>query len=320
MIVNACGPWVDLLRELDKSKSGKYLHLTKGVHIVVSHEKLPVTQSIYFDVGDGRMIFAIPRGRITYIGTTDTNYSGSIDEVQTEKADAEYLIKAVNLTFTNINLRLNDIESSWAGLRPLIHEEGKDASELSRKDEIFESASGLVSIAGGKLTGYRKMAERVVDLVVKRAFDERELKSCLTESILLALSNFKNYDEVKNYRRLISEKLKLHQLQHHADTLVSNFGKQCDDILARFERFDESDNEIRLVKAQLDYCIELEMVETAADFLVRRTGLLYFDLSLLRKVLEPCLKEMTTRFRWTEIRLSDERGELQGLIDKAYKF
>ena len=320
VIVNACGPWVDLLRELDKSKSGKYLHLTKGVHIVVSHEKLPVTQSIYFDVGDGRMIFAIPRGRITYNGTTDTNYSGSIDEVQTEKADAEYLIKAVNLTFTNINLRLNDIESSWAGLRPLIHEEGKDASELSRKDEIFESASGLVSIAGGKLTGYRKMAERVVDLVVKRAFDERELKSCLTESILLALSNFKNYDEVKSYRQIISEKLKLNQLQHHADTLVSNFGKQCNDILARFDRLDESDNEIRLVKAQLDYCIELEMVEAAADFLVRRTGLLYFDLPLLRKVLEPCLKEMTTRFRWTEIRLSDERGELQGLIDKAYKF
>jgi len=74
-----------LLRERDKSKRGKHLHLTKGVHIVVSHEKLPVTPIHLFDVGDGRMIFAIPRGRITYVGTTDTNYSGSIDEVHTEK-------------------------------------------------------------------------------------------------------------------------------------------------------------------------------------------------------------------------------------------
>lgn len=319
-VVNAAGPWVDLLREMDKSKTGKYLHLTKGVHIVVSHQKLPVTQSIYFDVGDGRMIFAIPRGRKTYIGTTDTNYSGSIDEVHTEKSDAEYLINAVNLTFTNINLGLNDIESSWAGLRPLIHEEGKGASELSRKDEIFESSSGLVSIAGGKLTGYRKMAERVVDLVVNRKFDERELKSCLTGSILLASSNFKNYDEVKGYRQIIYEKFKLYHLQHHADTLVSNFGKQCDDILSRFEKLVENDNEIRLAKAQLDYCVEKEMVKTATDFFVRRTGLLYFDLPLLRKVLDPCLKEMAGRFTWTEIRANDERIELQRLIDQAYKF
>jgi glycerol-3-phosphate dehydrogenase len=319
-IVNAAGPWVDLLREIDKSKTEKHLHLTKGVHIVVPREKLPVTQSIYFDVGDGRMIFAIPRGRITYIGTTDTNYSGSIDEVHTERADAEYLINAVNLTFTNISLGLNDIESSWAGLRPLIHEEGKGASELSRKDEIFESSSGLISIAGGKLTGYRKMAERVVDLVVDRKFDERELKSCLTGSILLASSNFKNYDEVKSYRRVIMEKLKFHQLQNHTDTLVSNFGKQCDDIIIRFEKIDEKDNEIRLAKAQLDYCLEKEMVKTAADFFVRRTGLLYFDIPLLRKVLEPCLKEMAVRFSWTDIRVTAARTELQALINQAYKF
>ncbi|HJW27881.1 MAG TPA: glycerol-3-phosphate dehydrogenase/oxidase, partial [Saprospiraceae bacterium] len=303
MIVNAAGPWVDLLRERDKSKSGKHLHLTKGVHIVIPHQKLPVTQSIYFDVGDGRMIFAIPRGRITYVGTTDTNYSGSIDEVHTEKPDAEYLVNAVNQTFTNVNLTLKDIESSWAGLRPLIHEEGKAASELSRKDEIFESLSGLISIAGGKLTGYRKMAERVVDLVVKRNFDEHDLKSCLTGSILLASSNFKSYEEVKHYRQVISEKIKSHHVQRHSDTLVSNFGKQTEDILARFEKLSGDDNEIRFIKAQLQFCIEMEMVMTASDFFVRRTGLLYFDLPLLRKIMEPCLHLMADHFNWNDIRL-----------------
>ncbi|HCW06082.1 MAG TPA: glycerol-3-phosphate dehydrogenase, partial [Cytophagales bacterium] len=285
-IVNAAGPWVDTLREKDKSKTGKKLHLTKGVHIVVSKEKLPIAQAIYFDVGDGRMIFAIPRGRITYIGTTDTNYYSNIDEVHTAKEDAEYLIKAVNQTFTNADLTLNDIESSWAGLRPLIHEEGKSASELSRKDEIFESPSGLISIAGGKLTGYRKMAERVVDLVVKNHFDEDELRSCLSGSIELTQPAFKNYDEVKKYKQEIIERLKVHQLQNQVDYLVSTYGKQTDSILADFEKQTEPDLELRLISSELNFCVENEMVMSASDFFVRRTGMLYFDLPRLKRSIE----------------------------------
>jgi glycerol-3-phosphate dehydrogenase len=119
-VINATGPWVDDLRELDKSKKGKQLHLTKGVHIVVAHEKLPIKQAIYFDVPDGRMIFAIPRGRITYIGTTDTDYHGKQEDVLATKEDAVYLLNATNATFPTINLQLSDIESSWAGLRPLL--------------------------------------------------------------------------------------------------------------------------------------------------------------------------------------------------------
>jgi glycerol-3-phosphate dehydrogenase len=185
VVVSAAGPWVDELREINKSRQGKKLHLTKGVHIVLPHEKLPVKQAIYFDVDDGRMIFAIPRGGITYIGTTDTNYDQSKESVLTSAEDAHYLIHAVNATFPSAKLSIQDIESSWAGLRPLIHEEGKSASELSRKDEIFESPTGLISIAGGKLTGYRKMAERVVTLVIKNYFEDKKLKTCFTGKILL---------------------------------------------------------------------------------------------------------------------------------------
>ena len=154
-VISAAGPWVDDLRSVNHSKKGKRLHLTKGVHLVFPYEKLPVKQSVYFDVPDGRMIFAIPRGRITYVGTTDTNYDLDKDDVRTDLADAIYLISAVNNMFPSIELEMSDIESSWAGLRPLIHEEGKSASELSRKDEIFTSDTGLISIAGGKLTGYQ---------------------------------------------------------------------------------------------------------------------------------------------------------------------
>ena len=99
VVVNAAGPWVDELREINKSKEGKWLHLTKGVHIVVPHTKLPVKQAIYFNVDDGRMIFAIPRGRTTYIGTTDTFYNGDKDNVFTTRDDAAYIIDAVNVNF-----------------------------------------------------------------------------------------------------------------------------------------------------------------------------------------------------------------------------
>jgi glycerol-3-phosphate dehydrogenase len=316
-IVNAAGPWVDTLREKDNSKKGKQLHLTKGVHIVVPKEKLPVTQAIYFDVGDGRMIFAIPRGRITYVGTTDTTYKEGIDEVRTQREDVEYLIKAVNQTFTHADLTMADIESSWAGLRPLIHEEGKSASELSRKDEIFESKSGLISIAGGKLTGYRKMAERVVDLVVKNYFDEDRLQSCLTGSIHITKPYFKSFDEVKKYKQLMADKLKDYYLQGHVDYLVSTYGKQTDEIITLLHDITESDADTRLALAELNFCLEKEMIHSASDFFVRRTGMLYFDLPRLKKVLEPCTQQMANHLHWTTAEIDSHKNEMLRLIQEA---
>ena len=202
-VINATGPWVDEIRhKLNQDELlGKRLLPTKGVHLVFPFEKFPLKQSVYFDVPDGRMIFGIPRGKITYVGTTDTKYTDDLDKVETDVADAAYLINAVNLMFPDIELKMEDVESSWAGLRPLIYEEGKSASELSRKDEVFESENGLISIAGGKLTGYRKMAERVVDLVAKRFEMEEKLefRKVQTESITLTREPFANYKAVQSY-------------------------------------------------------------------------------------------------------------------------
>ena len=215
VVVNAAGPWVDELREVNKSNEGKHLHLTKGVHVVVPHVKFPVKQAIYFSVDDSRMIFAIPRGRATYIGTTDTSYEGDKDEVFTSKEDATYLIQAVNMNFPSVSLQLSSLESSWAGLRPLIFEEGKSASELSRKDEIFESPTGLISIAGGKLTGYRKMAERVVNLVVRKHFTDKLLSECKTDEIRLSGNTFNSVKEVNKFTASVAEKLKEFKLPSH---------------------------------------------------------------------------------------------------------
>ncbi len=299
-VISAAGPWVDELRSLNNSKKGKQLHLTKGVHLVFPYEKLPVKQSVYFDIPDGRMMFAIPRGKVTYVGTTDTNYNDNKDRVRTDIADAIYLISAVNNMFPDINLELDDIVSSWAGLRPLIHEEGKSASELSRKDEIFVSDTGLISIAGGKLTGYRKMAERVVDRIAKKMEEEydTELKECYTEKIFLCGNvDFKKFKHVKKYISEVYNNIKNEGFsKHDAWFLVTNYGKQTEKILELYATIVEADPYVRLAKAEVAFGIDFEMVQTPMDFFIRRTGRLYFDIESIRTLMEPILKEFQNKF------------------------
>ncbi|MBX2957944.1 MAG: glycerol-3-phosphate dehydrogenase/oxidase [Cyclobacteriaceae bacterium] len=316
-VVNAAGPWVDELRVLDKSKKGKQLHLTKGVHIVVDRKKFPVRQAIYFDVPDGRMIFAIPRGRTTYIGTTDTDYHQAIDEVKTTVEDARYLIEAVNDSFLEVNLQLADVESSWAGLRPLIHEEGKSASELSRKDEIFQSPSGLISIAGGKLTGYRKMAERVVDMVISESFDDRNLKSCYTDKISLCSEAFSNVDDVRAYRKAVASNLTPFGLERYADYLVETYGRQTDDILFGLEKFSGDDSNVNLARSELFFTLENEMVQTPLDFFIRRTGMLFFDMPRLKLVMNTILGDFKEYFSWKDEQYKQELAKLEHAIQEA---
>jgi glycerol-3-phosphate dehydrogenase len=318
-IVSATGPWVDDLRTINHSKKGKQLHLTKGVHVVVDKKRLPITQAIYFDVEDGRMIFAIPRGRTTYIGTTDTNYSGSKERVTASREDVEYLVRAVNRTFPSVHLAISDIESSWAGLRPLIHEGGKSASELSRKDEIFESPTGLISIAGGKLTGYRKMAERVVDLVIGRInANSRDFKPCTTNSIPLVELTFKDYDEVKQYAHSVNERIdKLGLDSFYTDYLIGNYGKQTDSIL---EDIRPGQIEVELAKAELRYTIANELVAQPDDFFVRRTGRLYFFKDSIRKIEEAVLSEFKTELGWTENQLNEAKQQLAIEVDSIIDF
>lgn len=321
-VVNAAGPWVDELRELNNSRQGKRLHLTKGVHLVVPHERFPVQQAIYFDVDDGRMIFAIPRGRITYIGTTDTNYTGDKDLVLVTQEDAKYLINAVNARFPTVALRIEDTESAWAGLRPLIHEAGKSASELSRKDEIFESVTGLISIAGGKLTGYRKMAERVVNLVIRKHFEDRRLKPCFTQNIKLAGDGFTNVEDVKLYIHAIIYQLKTAGLSEQtARYLVENYGRQAATILEQFTALTEpADADLRLLLAEAAYTAQHEMVVTLQDFFVRRTGLLYFGIQRVRNGKGAVAALLKEQLRWSDARMQRELQSLDTLLQQTTSF
>lgn len=236
---------------------------------------------MYFDVAeDKRMIFAIPRSEKVYIGTTDTTYTGDKDRINVTKEDVTYLLNAVHQMFPSAQITTKDIESMWAGLRPLIYQEGRSASELSRKDEIFISANGLISIAGGKLTGYRKMAEKVVDLVAShlKKHQNRSFKSCSTENILLHGANFEI--PINEYiERRAGEAQQVGITPAQVKYLVDNYGTDAEVIIEKaFELHAAmSDARERILYAELLYCAENEMITSISDFLIRRTGRLYFD-------------------------------------------
>jgi len=322
-VVNACGPWVDELRQINHSKTGKRLHLTKGVHLVVAHDKLPVKQSVYFDIPDGRMMFAIPRGKVTYFGTTDTNYQLDKNNVETNLVDATYLISAVNNMFPKIQLTLDDIQSSWAGLRPLIHEEGKSASELSRKDEIFVSDTELISIAGGKLTGYRKMAERIVDLIAKkyeRRFDTK-FEEIKTKEIALSGGTFDNYQEVESYTDAIQNRIaEVDFDRKDAEYLVHNYGKQTDIILQKFDDLMHDNMQEKMIMAEVWFTINYEMTCTPTDFFMRRTGRLFFDAHSVNLYKEYVLELFKTHFSWDEKTTKKHQLELEEKIQLATTF
>ena len=273
-VINACGPWVDVIRSMDTEPKGKHLLITKGVHLVCDRSKLPLRHTVYFDHADKRMIFAVPRGHTVYIGTTDTVYAGDPRNPQVDEADLDYLLSAVNAMFPSSQLRREDIESSWAGLRPLIHEEGKSPSEVSRKDELFLSPKGLISIAGGKLTGYRKMAERAVD----KALETHDIPAdkCRTESLVLEGGDFQDYAAVQSLIKGLEEKGRgLYGGRSDAAYYVNNYGTHAENLLQQvLDGVYPS-----LADAEVQHVIDHEMVIEPLDFLERRSGRMNFDIA-----------------------------------------
>ncbi|MFT4413978.1 glycerol-3-phosphate dehydrogenase/oxidase [Fredinandcohnia humi] len=322
-IVNATGPWVDSLREMDNSKKGKSLHLTKGIHLVIDSTRFPLKQAVYFDTPDGRMVFAIPRDGKTYVGTTDTVYKEDIVNPRMTIDDREYVIKSINYMFPKVNITVEDIESSWTGLRPLIHEDGKGPSEISRKDEIWTSESGLVTIAGGKLTGYRKMAEMIVDLVTKQLASEGRgsYGQCRTKYLPISGGDVGGS---ANFPKFIEEKTKvgmnLGLTKHEAKYQVKQYGSNVDKLFEIVrENMDSSTNEKLpiVILAQLIYSIDHEMTVKPIDFFVRRTGAMFFNIAWVRKWKEPVIEYMAKTFQWTDKQKQDYKQELEMHITYA---
>ncbi|GEN81911.1 aerobic glycerol-3-phosphate dehydrogenase [Sporosarcina luteola] len=322
-IVNASGPWVDTLREMDHSKKGKSLQLTKGIHLVFDGKKFPLQQAIYFDGPDGRMIFAIPREGKTYVGTTDTVYKGDIAHPEVTVQDRDYILRAIGFMFPSVNIGPDEVESSWAGLRPLIHEDGKSPTEISRKDEIFVSESGLISIAGGKLTGYRKMAEHVLDVVVMQLNEEqgRQYPGSRTKHLPISGGDLGGAD---GFRTFVTEKVEEGRIlglsKELSEKLIHRYGSNVDTVFFLFKNgksIARTKDMDPLVYAQLRYSIDHELIYKPTDFFIRRTGALYFDLQWVQTHKETVCRFLEQEFNWTEEQAVRYAIELEDAIRDA---
>lgn len=323
-IINATGPWVDELREQDGSKKGKTLRLTKGVHLVFDGARFPLRQAVYFDISDGRMAFAIPREGKTYFGTTDTNYTSDTANPVTTVADRKYLLGAANEIFPALKLTDQDVESSWAGLRPLIQQEGKSPSEISRRDEIFVSDSGLISIAGGKLTGYRKMAEDVVNKTVELMKQDgagSKAKSASTLHIPISGGDFGGSAKMEAYvQAQIAIGVKQGLVKEDATLLARRFGTNVPLVFALAQdavAWGKPFGLAALPAIMLQYAMKYEMAAKPVDYFIRRTGDMFFRVNDVLTWREPVLHAMNAELGWTEEQLAQYTAELDRKIDEA---
>jgi len=281
VIICAAGPWTDELRAMSGASS--ILRPTKGVHIVVARESLHTESIIAFD-WHGRSLFVVPAGRHTYVGTTDTDWRGDPNGVVAAAGDVAYLIEAAN-AFFNRRLTATDVTAAWAGVRPLVADEGSPTpSDVSRDYEILEGTPGVYAICGGKLTNGRSMAEALVDRVIEREgrYFAAKPARCRTGNVLLqgAIADFGRYR-----KRAVADLVEGWGMpEESAAHLVDTYGTQHARVLGAagpdpslLASVDDGSPEL-LVEAA--HAAAHEMVVTLEDFMRRRSDLMFFGSGL----------------------------------------
>jgi glycerol-3-phosphate dehydrogenase len=297
VVVNAGGPWADQVERRAGVRDGLRLQLTKGIHLVVPHARLPLRQVVVMAARDKRSVFAVPRDAVTYLGTTDTLADAAALNPSIGRDDVDYLLDAANRTFAGPPLAERDIIGAWAGLRPLLYQEGKTPSEISRRDEVrVDPSTGLVSIAGGKLTAYRTMAERVVDLVGERL--GRPGLACRTGELPLPGAR----GPQPSSRELAEALPGLEPAE--TSRLVRLYGVEALDVVR--EAAAAGGGATGLHRAQVERAIEREMALTLEDILERRLRLLLFDPQQGLAVAEDTAALAAKRLGWNKERTARE--------------
>lgn len=317
-VVNAAGPWVDDVKGIEGQTTGKHLILSKGVHLVFDQKDFPLHQAVYFDTPDKRMVFAVPRDGKAYVGTTDTFYEGDPTVMQMTEEDRSYILNAIHYMFPSLNLTAEHVESSWAGVRPLIHEEGKGPSEVSRKDEIWESEKGLITMAGGKLTGYRKMAETVLDKIVAQLSEEemRHFTPCMTKNLPISGGDMGGSANMKRFMaQAIAKGQAAGFSEQQSRHLAALYGTNVEQVFAIPYEAHTAIPHILYVK--LRYAIDNEMVVKPTDFFVRRTGDMFFNIDNVNAGKQDVLDEMASIFAWSDAEREQYEKELENEITVA---
>jgi glycerol-3-phosphate dehydrogenase len=297
-IVNAAGPWVEAVRRLEDPAAPSLLHLSKGVHVVLPAKRLPVRQIVILGAADKRSLFVIPRGDIVYIGTTDTSYTGPthVWPVITRE-DVEYLLEPIPRSFDVPPIRPEECVAAWSGLRPLIAQAGKPPTEISRRDEIWIGPSRVITIAGGKLTGYRKMAVSAVDRVaqvlgkrLREAPDDEPLPGGDFAGDLVSLS------------AALRQAFELDELS--AARLARLYGSEAGAVLAAGAEPILPGGRVRA--GEIDWALAQEGAATVSDVIYRRTRAALYDPCERHGLVLPVAEYMATRLGWSAERMRFE--------------
>jgi glycerol-3-phosphate dehydrogenase len=272
-VVNAGGVWSDDVRQLDEGTHPDSIRPAKGIHITVPWSLVRNDIAVVVPVPhDKRSVFVVPWGDLTYIGTTDTDYDGPLDDPQCTPADVDYLLDAINHAVTGEITRA-DVVGSWAGLRPLVRDAGSErTADLSRRHKVTPSSSGMVTVTGGKLTTYREMAADTVDLVLGQVLGAKVLERVTRHSRTrqLPLRGAEGYQDL-----LASASVAGRIGAGNLDHLANRYGGEARAVIAMIER-DPSLAEplvagLPYLRAEAVYAARYEMARTVDDVLSRRT-------------------------------------------------
>jgi glycerol-3-phosphate dehydrogenase len=323
VVVNATGPWVDALRRRDDPRAQPLLRLTKGAHVAVPRARIGHTHAVTLTSPiDGRVMFVLPWGDLSYIGTTDTDEAASPEDVRASGSDVVYLLRSVNALFPDARLGPRDVISTWAGLRPLLAPaHARSASEVSREHRVVEGSSGLVTIAGGKLTTYRRMARDTVDLVAKRLrqLDGRPLPSrAATDRLPLPGGESADLDVLVDSLR--AREVPEAQARH----LVRHYGSEAAAVLNLVDRERSLGEPIIAgrpeVWAEVVHAVEREMAARLSDVLIRRLHVFYEDPAHGSTVSTAVATRMAGLLGWDKSRREDEVADYTAEVKRARAF
>jgi glycerol-3-phosphate dehydrogenase len=311
-IVNAAGPWVEAVQRLENPDAKPFLHLSKGIHISIPATKLPIRNLLVLNTQDKRRLFALRRGDVVYVGTTDTTYEpGAEIWPSIDPEDVDYLLEPVNRYFTSGPLGRADVVGAWAGLRPLIADPTKkNPSELSRRDELLYGPLGVLSIAGGKLTGYRGMARRVLETIEDRL--DRPIPELVDEPPL------PGGDFDGDLAALASRLRDAHGLDEPtAARLARLFGAEADQVVALGSAPIHPGS--RCLVGEVRWAVEHEGAADLEDLIYRRARLPLFDLDA-REAIEPLAAMLGQVLGWDADRRASEIAHMHARLDADMAF
>ncbi|HUE95224.1 MAG TPA: glycerol-3-phosphate dehydrogenase [Longimicrobiaceae bacterium] len=282
VVLNATGPWSDRVRRLADPEVAARLRTTKGAHIVVDRRRVGNRNAIIFRSSvDGRVMFVLPWRDFAYIGTTDTEYAGDPADAAADAADIEYLLASANAIFPAARLGPDDVLSTWAGVRPLLAPDAsREVSEsaTSREHSIWRDASGLLNVAGGKLTTYRSMAAATVDAAAAILTAEFDVRSgqCYTEFLPLPGAP----DDQEAEMRVLEEDLRRIDLPTElAHPLWRRYGSEVRGLLELISAEPDLRQPIvegrPYLRGEVVWAVREELALTIEDVLRRRLQLFY---------------------------------------------